>query len=141
PDSVLIQYSHRNNLRFRRSKRDQSGHVCAVTKWASSLVADLARIRIIVNEIKTRQQVSRQRWVSYINSCIQHRDTHRLSIAKSAAIYRVSLCEMNRLRRPLRGVVRRSADTPTIANTPAVTAALRRFLDKVRLRKQDTTVV
>src|SRR5678815_858878 len=65
-DSVLIQHSNRNNLGFRRSQRDQPGDVCSVSEWASRLVAYLTRIRIVVNEIKTRQQVSHQRRMSCI---------------------------------------------------------------------------
>ncbi len=111
-----------------------------MSEGAGSLVADLAGIRIVVNEVKTGQQVSRQRGMSYINSCIQHCDTHRLSIAAGTAIDRVSLSKMDRLWGPLSGVVWRIADAPTIANTPAITAALRWFLNKVWLSKQYATV-
>src|SRR6185295_1140705 len=94
-----------------------------MTKWAGRLITDLAGIRIIVNEVKARQQVSRQCRVRCINPCIQHRDTHWLSIASGATVDRVGLSEMDRLRRPLSGVVRRRADTPTVTNIPAVSAA------------------
>src|SRR6185369_1189694 len=139
--TALVEHSDRNDLRVGRDERNEPGDVCAVAVWTSLLVADFTRIVVVVDEVPTRQQVSRERWVLNIYAGIEHGDLD-WTIWPNAAIDLLRDREVDFLRRPLRdefsGV---AADAPGVTDAPGIAAANRRFGDVVGFDEDDARIM
>src|ERR1043166_204978 len=80
-----------------------------------------------------------ERRMCEVNSCVEHHDLDR-AVRTGTAVYLMRRRKMKQLRRPLRRVSTRIANTPTIADAPAVAATFGRFLDKVWFSKNDAYI-